>query len=85
MSKKKRKITLIKEQAIEDLCNKVHAWDADILLGFALAHYRRALETLSVMELEDVYCTEFYIRDSDDEYLEIIDTKATKILFDKKV
>lgn len=83
----KNKITLTRGQAIEDLLNRVnYDWDMDRLLDYVNHNYLDYLEKCSVEDLTNEYLCEFGMLDNDeDEEVEILDTAATKILFDKKV
>ena len=82
----KNKITITRQQAINELLDRVNQdWDLDRLIDYVNHHYSEYLETCKLEDLENEYMFEFGIMDSDEDELEILDTKATKILFDNKV
>ena len=82
---KKEKIVISRQQAVDDILDRVNDWDIDTLLNYVNHHYGEYLKSCSISNLEQEYMSEFDIMDSDDEELQILDTKATKLLFDKKV
>jgi hypothetical protein len=78
------KIVITKQQAIEDLLERANDWDVDTLLGYVNNHYRKYLESLKIRDLEKNYATEFDIVDAEDK-VKIVNTKMSKVLFNKKV
>lgn len=79
---KKNKVVITKQQAIFDLMDNLAGKSFDEIIECVNFYYKRYLNNCSLKQLEEEYITEFAI----DEYqkeLNIINTKASKILFER--
>lgn len=80
----KRKVIITKQEALKDLIDSVDNWDLETVINHAKYYYGWQLERYSLEQLKMEYMEQFNMLDNDDnETLEIIDTKASKILYSK--
>jgi hypothetical protein len=64
---KKEKIIITRQQAIDDILERVNDWDLDVLLSYVNHHYSEYLKSCSLENLEQEYMSEFAIMDIDEE------------------
>lgn len=85
MVKSKAKTVFTKAEAIEEIIKDVHNWDLENITNFAQEMWSEQLKKLSLEEIESElnHTVGTYDTDNPDEdYLKVIDTKASRLLID---
>lgn len=74
---------LTKKQAIEEIIDRVNEWDVECLVQYVQDRLQEVYKERTIEEIESDYNLEFGGYDTDeDEYVTIIDTKASRLLID---